>query len=861
MFAGGVGRIFREFDEFLDITYVKRATGIEAAIWKKKNRKKLTNLLENFLEETACLLNIDRSDFANGELPWGLIFYNRMLSTKNLVNVERHALYQESFGDYAEFHKDSKPKEIKKKIAFINSVNSLVNFLKTHSVDPDNVLIGLTPSVSIIERYEEWLKLPEDHKNQAKKLSEKEGNSDPLALYFVGYPAKKGDIVIAQVPLDKVTTVDLRIKAIENQERKSVIQFARIKEAVEFNKKTFLTIWIAPKEEKEITVPAEDCVPMRKLVPGQAWIGNISQMRDMVADPYEEFISGLNAELIYILNNLLEEKLQIPIQKVYFAIQKQPVSFLYYHHVKSIFPIINSLVLNEKNSNFKGLDKIHEKFFSDGLKTTKNELEKLINIINDPDGTTNKLFMPTSDVDLKKLHSIDPKFIVNDFLKNFQSFLSSANSAFESEKRELMKGNLKNQISKWWLLLIKTRSELILAQTKYDPHAWNEDTYIDEPPSNLELVRENLIVVQDILNPKHDSHKIVIHATEDIKNEVYPVIDDFIMKAHIVLSHDLLDKKIYLDYSPEKFNLDEVRNAFNTKKSSLSNDDSSDEQIEYFKQLDDLMKDLKYLVEMKNLEYKTANSSTSSTTGGKLELSYAVPLSGLVMGSFFRLENILKTVLELWAPKDMLSSINNNQQQQQQQQQQQLSAPATPLKAKTPPLTPKSPRSPKSSPKTNSKDDTFLEIKSDTLSTNKSAPSSARDKKRLSRRVSVAAISTGDTPIKRKKRKRQAADDTETPRRRKRRDNAENDDDGDGEKKKKKSKRTKLNPDGSTAPNSEVKRRKKKQKDTDESSVRRVSAPVLSQKVDDQDTKKKDETLNSSADKQIGMDFVYATST
>ena len=108
MFASGVGRIFREFDEFLDLTYARRAqqNAMEAALWKKKNRKKLTNLLETFLEETVCLLNIDRSDFAEGQLPWGFIFYNRMLSTKTLISAERRALYEESFADYEEYFRE-----------------------------------------------------------------------------------------------------------------------------------------------------------------------------------------------------------------------------------------------------------------------------------------------------------------------------------------------------------------------------------------------------------------------------------------------------------------------------------------------------------------------------------------------------------------------------------------------------------------------------------------------------------------------------------------------------------------------------------------------------------------------------------
>ena len=644
MFASGVGRIFKEFDEFLDLTYNKRAqqNAMEAALWKKKNRKKLTNLLENFLEETACLLSIDRSDFGEGNLPWGLIFYNRMLSTRDLISVSRHALYSEAFNDYADYYKEAKPKEIKKKRQFVNSVNTLVLYLKTHKVDPDNVLVGLRPSSSIMERYEEWLRDPTDHKIAAKKLSEKEGNGDPLSLYFVGYPAKKGDIVISQIPVTDAPK-DLRLTASREQ---TITVYARIKEAVEFNKKTFLTIWIAPKEEEEITVLADPCVPIKNIVAGTSWIGEVKPMRDMVVDPRQEFLEYMAFEFAERLDNMFPN---YQLKKVYIGIQTMPVSFFYYHSLKKIVPIIDSLHEKKSGNGIPKMKTLRKKFLSEAVTAAKEEQDKLIADINDPDGSRNKLFMATSESDIARVTNLKPEEVVNNFIDKFHSLVHQTITHLESEKREVMKGTLKNQLSKWWCLLIKTRTDILLTEVGYDESAWNEDTYIDEAPKNLAGVKENLIIVQKLLNPKDKLHNAVTKATEDIKNEVYPVIDDFIMKAHIVLSEDLLDEKIGVEYKSSSFNLENVKKVFNEKKDELLSQENGQDK---FNQLDGLMKDLKYLVEMKNLEYKT-EEDRKAEVGGKLELSYAVPLSGLVMGSFFRLENILKTVLELWAPKDM----------------------------------------------------------------------------------------------------------------------------------------------------------------------------------------------------------------
>jgi len=119
------------------------------------------------------------------------------------------------------------------------------------------------------------------------------------------------------------------------------------------------------------------------------------------------------------------------------------------------------------------------------------------------------------------------------------------------------------------------------------------------------------------------------------------------MKAHIVLTSDILGEQIET-YTPEAFDADRVRQVFNEKKEQIKQE-SGEEVVQQF---DGLMKDLQYLVEMKKLENKTEADRAATKKGGKLELSYAVPLSGLIMGCFFRLENVLKTVLELWVPKE-----------------------------------------------------------------------------------------------------------------------------------------------------------------------------------------------------------------
>ena len=662
MFAGGVGRIFSEFDTFLERAATKQPP-TPSNKPKKKNNKKLYYLLENFLDETACLLNIDRTEYESGKLPWGLIFYNRMLSAQTLLSVDKYKKYVDSFEEYIEVNTNNKKKQ-KKKQHYIKNAKSLLQHLKLHKVDPDSVLIGLHPSKTIRERFEELKTKPFKHSEEANKLQMIEPDVN-YGLYSFGFPGRCGDIVVLQVDKNQENIknqLDLRNKKfggeMQTDKDNSITIFGRVQNIVEFNKTVYVNVFLAPKEDTKVSVKLENVIPLRFLIPpGVSWMGNVQQMRDMVSDPYDGFSSIVKSKMIDRLHEMLKNY-SIDFKQLYDCLQKDPVSFLYYHIIKDSSPVISVLAtpsdgnenLQNNSSQTQQINDIREKFILEWEQLSKSELQKFIEEINQQDGSTNKLFMPTCEQDLMRLNRLNFKQIAISFLESLHQSLHRTINGLESERRELMKGNLKNQLSKWWLLLIKTQYELLLAKTSYDESAWNEDTYIDEAPSSIDGVRSNLQVVQELINTKSELHKLVIEFTEDIKREVYPVIDDFIMKAHIVLSSEILGTKISChDYSPDHFDLEHTKKVFNSKKESMEKENGGPELVEQF---DDLMKDLKYLVEMKKLEFKSeSNKNSDVTTGGKLELSYAVPLSGLIMGCFMRLENILKTILELWVPK------------------------------------------------------------------------------------------------------------------------------------------------------------------------------------------------------------------
>jgi hypothetical protein len=201
---------------------------------------------------------------------------------------------------------------------------------------------------------------------------------------------------------------------------------------------------------------------------------------------------------------------------------------------------------------------------------------------------------------------------------------------------------VKDELTKWWLKLIDLECEAFLLEHNYDTRAFDEGTYIDQPPANLDACKRNLAFVQELLKPSGGKFSAE-HVVESLMTQIYEAIDDFILKARVVLSELVLGEPLNFDVP---FDLKPIRARLDSKRDAMN---SNAEEATQWRQLDGLIKDLDYLTEMKELELaQAAKKKDPEREVGKLALTHVVPVSGLAMGYFFRLENVLKTVIELW---------------------------------------------------------------------------------------------------------------------------------------------------------------------------------------------------------------------
>jgi len=223
--------------------------------------------------------------------------------------------------------------------------------------------------------------------------------------------------------------------------------------------------------------------------------------------------------------------------------------------------------------------------------------------------------------------------------QRFQRNLAVCESALDQlfiEKREIMNGNKKNELTDWWLALIRQGVDQLLKSYNYDFDAVPPE-YIDTPPTSLQVVRENLTIIQQLLRAFNATQKDRVEPTavekefqtdivellQELKSEVYPKLDDFVAKAQLALQ----DSFECLDIPFDHLTI-----------SSLLKLTHDEMEIKMSRSIDRVLGEITYVEQMKRLE----NSTTKS------DVKDIVPITGLAIGRIVRFENELQTVLEVW---------------------------------------------------------------------------------------------------------------------------------------------------------------------------------------------------------------------
>lgn len=226
-------------------------------------------------------------------------------------------------------------------------------------------------------------------------------------------------------------------------------------------------------------------------------------------------------------------------------------------------------------------------------------------------------FIPSKDRIDKEIENLSCEEMVSSLFQLYDSMLSFSQDILKNEKKEILSGSKKNRLTQWWLDKIKRQCMSFLQEIGYDIHAVPED-YIDTPPPSMAQVSHNLSLIQKLLDRSTDHFQMEDKLIRPLKEEIYKKIDSFVSQA----KHVADDMKLDIELSDPQVA-------------------SEEEQT----QLGNLLKDLKYVEEMKILEFDYFNQTEIEEKG---KLSDVVPVTGLILSRFHRLHNELDTVIHHW---------------------------------------------------------------------------------------------------------------------------------------------------------------------------------------------------------------------
>lgn len=274
-----------------------------------------------------------------------------------------------------------------------------------------------------------------------------------------------------------------------------------------------------------------------------------------------------------------------------------------------------------------------------------------------------QLFVPTRDRCLEELRSFAFVRMLVSRLQRFNSHIDTLLASAASEEKDFKSGAKKNELTEWWLKYIEDETNYFLQKHGYDFDTVPDD-YTSEPPRDLQAVKDNLELIKEMLDWGASDIYAVQPFVARLKSTIYPAIDRYIASAlHLLADHlglHLSASRIKAvngtgkpaagsaggagqaqgggqGWAPggQAFDLNRLDELFDEQRKTLP--------AESVAWMSSMIADLRYLTRMKELEAQLDE-------GTQEKVLDIVPVSGLVIGNFVRLENELKTVLELWDP-------------------------------------------------------------------------------------------------------------------------------------------------------------------------------------------------------------------
>jgi hypothetical protein len=217
---------------------------------------------------------------------------------------------------------------------------------------------------------------------------------------------------------------------------------------------------------------------------------------------------------------------------------------------------------------------------------------------------------------MKRTMCLLPKYVFRE-IQRYYEFFDSHFDNICNRLADVVDGSRKERVTDWWLRLIDEKSKSLLREKGFVEGAVPYN-YLDEPPSDLAIVSNNLEIVTQLMSGS--DFEVLRTLISQVTSEIYREVDLLIAELEFVL----------------KLQVDDVINPI------------CDVSLPSDHQRMSLQNDLDYLKTMKVMDEEIRQRELDSKI--KVEMSQVVPIGGLIMARFHILECELRTTLFQWNP-------------------------------------------------------------------------------------------------------------------------------------------------------------------------------------------------------------------
>ena len=614
---------------------------------KRKFMKKSNATLDAFCRELDEILvgihNVKSRDYVTPleQCRWGRAFHQRMLVCLSPLKPRQLEHYRQVAEAYVEVAgTESVGAALMQQQAYsVELAQQLIEYLHTHVLDPDNCLLGMSPHAEHLKAYTGILELlakalDRHHPDSTGSLIPEEATID-FQRRVISRSDLAGFIHICSIG-SRSGDVSKRDEVLASIQGMSDLLYAD---------DIITRQWEGQRLERgDLLLALLENVPGNKLVYARysgIKIGNRIRVYTTADEAAEVEVS-----LQRVLPFTAEMKRQLA-AKLVPQLVASPVGTLY-QEMQAYIRERSNLVLEQHHISREALREWLDYNVEVGeLQVIKDTRQRLVSLRDDPPhdmiadtqayveqnveqfmSTSNltEVFTLNRDKSIQMLFDIEVKEVFCSYLRRYIQVCDSVLDYLQLQKQLLVNGTKKQEITEWWLSLIDLKVNAFLERIGYEFSAVPEN-YILEPPKSLDTIRDNLTIIQAILDPNDNTYDVK-GLIRDLQAQIYPKIDLFIRNAGTAIADQL-------GLEGSSFSLPTATAAFNQLRATL------DEQQATW--IDDLLKDIEYLTKIKELEERPP---TEGSFSDHLDI---VPMSGLIVGSFYRFENELKTVLEVWA--------------------------------------------------------------------------------------------------------------------------------------------------------------------------------------------------------------------